>query len=169
MSHTLLRRLLLLPLLLVSGCAHVGARVDSVHESGVDFAKLRTFDLLPNATSDQVAALDSPLLDLVAQELQRKGLQRTKDHPDLLVAVHRTVEGVLDTRRSGYEIRQGRLSSFQLQEGMLVVDLITAADRHSVWRGTATGAFRADPTAEERAEFLADVLQRMFADFPPGR
>lgn len=163
------RGLLSLSFLAFTACTNVGVHVDTVHEPGVDFAALRTFDLLPNATTEQVAAVDSPLLDLVVAELQRKGLTRTKDKPDLLVAVHRTIEGTLNTRGSGYEVRSGRIARYQVQEGMLVVDLITAADRLSVWRGTATGAFKSEASPEERRTFLTELLRDMFAVYPPPR
>jgi hypothetical protein len=161
------RRLLSLSLLAFAACTNVGVHVDTVHEPGVDFAALRTFDLLPNSTTEQVAAIDSPLLELVVAELQHKGLTRSADKPDLLVAVHRTIEGTLNTRGSGYEVRSGRIARYQVQEGMLVVDLITTKDRQSVWRGTATGAFKAEALPSERQAFMTGLLREMFAGYPP--
>lgn len=169
MSPIAARRLSCLSLLFFAACTNIGVAVDTVHEPGVDFAALRTFDLLPTATTEQVAAVDGPLIDLVAAELQRKGLTRSTEKPDLLVAVHRTITGTMNTRGSGYEVRSGRIARYQVQEGMLVVDLITATDRLSVWRGTATGAFKSDALPEERRTFLTDLLRDMFKDYPPTR
>lgn len=167
MPFIALGRLIPLLLLLCVGCR--GVAVESVHDSDVDFSKLHTFDWLPTTTTEQVAAVDGPLVELLGVELEAKGLKLSKEKPDLLVAVHRTIDGSLNTRQSGYEVKSGRISRYTLQRGMLVVDLITAVDRQSVWRGTATGAFRAEALPEERRTFLAGLLHDMLADYPPRR
>ena len=157
-------RLIPLLLLLCVGCK--GVAVESVRDPEVDFSKLRTFDWLPTASAEQITGRGSPLVELLGAELEAKGLKQTKEKPDLLVAVHRTIEGTLNTRSSGYEVKSGRIARYTLQEGMLVVDLVTAADRQSVWRGTATGAFRAEALPEERRAFLSSLLHDLMADYP---
>ena len=112
---------------------------------------------------------EADLLQMVGDRLEAKGLRRTADNPDLLVAIHRTVEGTLNTRGSGYEFRGGRMRSYELQSGTLVVDLVLASSRQVAWRGTASGAFRFDAVPEERKKLLDEVLDEMFADFPPRR
>ncbi len=157
-------RLIPLLLLLCVGCK--GVAVDSVRDPEADLSKLRTFDWLPTATTEHIAASGSPMVELLGAELQAKGLKMSKEKPDLLVAIHRTIDGTLNTRSSGYEVKSGRIARYTLQEGMLVIDLITAADKQSVWRGTATGAFRADALPEERRALLTTLLHDMLADYP---
>ena len=159
----------LLSLLLLSAAACHGISVDATHAPDVDFSKLRTFSWLEVTPGSGTHVSDEAILELVADELTAKGLQRDTASPDLLVAVHRSIEGSLNTKKSGYEFRDGRLQRYDLQQGSLVVDLITTNDREGVWRGAAHGAFRFDASPEERLQMLASVLHDMFADFPPGR
>lgn len=158
-----------LPLILalLGGCR--GTSVDAAYDETVDFSKVRTFDWL-NAPPEAVTAVrEASLLAAIEKTILGKGLQRTSDKPDVLVAVHRTIEGSLNTKHSGYEVKDGRLARYTLQEGTLVVDLVSATSKASVWRGTAHGAFRADLLPAEREKLLADLLADMFADFPPKR
>ncbi|MBX3463752.1 MAG: DUF4136 domain-containing protein [Planctomycetes bacterium] len=150
-----------------AGCHGIG--VQTTHDEDVDFAQFRSFDLMPPAQQSPTMVSDETLLGLVAAELEKKGLQRRKDGADLLVAVHRSVEGALNTRGSGYEFRDGRMRRYELQEGTLVVDLVRGTEREVVWRGTAQGAFKFDSSLAEREAGLRDVVRDMFAGFPPRR
>lgn len=158
---------LLSPLLLalVAGC--YGISVDATHATGVDFTKFKTYNWLSLPETSPTAAKDQTVVGVLATTLEKKGLKRTETQPDLLVAVHRTIEGQLSTTNSGYEWREGRLKSYPLQEGSLVIDLVDAKTMEVAWRGSASGAFRADQTPAERAIFLNDLLTEMFANYPP--
>lgn len=159
----------LLPLVLVlaaAGCRSIS--IDTDHDKSFDFKRLRTFDYLAAPTSARTAQTDPSLLDMIAAELTARGLQPTKQNPDLLIAVHRSIEGQLNTRGFGYEEIGGRLHPYTYQEGSLVVDLIDATSKRTVWRGTAQGAFKFSEDPAELRRMLADVLRDMFADFPPS-
>jgi hypothetical protein len=56
-----------------------------------------------------------------------------------------------------------------LQSGSLVIDLVSAKTKETVWRSSASGAFRADQLPEERRVFLAQLMDDMFDGFPPHR
>jgi hypothetical protein len=165
MFRATLRLLCPLLLTLVAGCH--GVSVDTTHADGVDFTQLRTYDWLSLPETSPTAARDQTVVGVLATTLEKKGLQRSQTQPDLLVAVHRTIEGTLSTTDSGYEWRNGRLKSYPLQQGSLVIDMVLPKTKEVVWRGTASGAFRADQTAVERSAFLTDLMTKMFADYPP--
>lgn len=163
------RFLLLLSLLLATAAGCRGVSVDSTYDDSVDFAQLRTYDWLSLPPTSPTAAKDETVVGALATLLERKGLEHRKDLPDLLVAVHRTIQGQLHTKGSGYEFRDGRLRTYALQEGSLVIDLVSAKTKETVWRSSASGAFRADQLPEERRVFLAGLLDEMFDGFPPRR
>jgi hypothetical protein len=146
-----------------------GISVHSTHDPDFDFGKAKSYDWLTTPAEVQTSVDDASLRDLLAGELESKGLYRNQQTPDLLVAMHRTIEGTLHTRGSGYEIKDGRIATYELQSGTLVVDLIAAGNREAVWRGTATGTFRADLLPDERREILVGVFEDMFADYPEAR
>ncbi len=154
-------------LLVVAAGCH-GVSVDSTHAEGVDFRQLRTYDWLSLPPTSPTAAKDETVVGGLATTREKKGLRRSQQQPDLLVAVHRTIEGSLNTKSSGYEWRDGRMQRYTLQEGSLVIDLVLAKTKEIVWRSSASGAFRADQTGPERRTFLAELLEEMFDGFPPG-
>ena len=159
--------LFLFLLLTAAGCSSVA--YDSTYDPEVDFAALQTFDwwtineMSPNAISE------AGIRQLVAAQLEAKGLRQSSEQPDLLVAVYRTVEGTMNSPRSGYEWRNGKVRRYTMQSGSMVVDLILADGRKIAWSGSAAGAFNADMTPAERQEMLAPMIERMFADYPPRR
>jgi len=163
------RFLLLLPLLLATAAGCRGVSVDSTYDDKVDFSQLRTYDWLSLPPTSPTAAKDETVVGALGTLLEKRGLKHSKDQPDLLVAVHRTIKGQLNTKGSGYEFRDGRLRTYALQEGSLVIDLVAAGTKETVWRSSATGAFRADQLPEERRAFLAGLLDEMFDGFPPRR
>jgi hypothetical protein len=163
------KSLCVLPLLWLVFGACSSTSVDVSYDPDFDFSKTRTFDFLEAKAGAQTVVKEVGLLGVVEKAIAARGLQRTKENPDVLVAVHRTVEGSLNTQHSGYEVRSGRVARYTLQEATLVVDVVSAARRESIWRGTATGAFRDDLSPAEREKLVMDLLGEMFADFPPGR
>jgi hypothetical protein len=146
----------LFPLLLALGAGCSGLSVDSTYAEGVDFKRLRTYDWMSLPATASTAANDETVAGVLATTLEQKGLTRSKENPDLLIAVHRTLEG------------SGRMERYALTKGSLVIDLVLASSKQSVWRGVASGAFRADQSPEERREFLKGLIGAMFADYPPG-
>jgi hypothetical protein len=163
------RFLLLLPLLFATAAGCHSVSVDSTHDDSVDFSQLHTYDWMSLPATLPTAAKDETVVGALATLLEKKGLKRSKENPDLLVAVHRTIEGQLNTKGSGYEFRDGRLRTYQLQSGSLVIDLISAKTKEAVWRSSASGAFRADQLPEERRAFLVGLMEDMFDGFPPRR
>ena len=155
-------------LLFVLASCH-GISVDSTHDDKVDFSKLHTFGWHSVPPDARTAVDDRSFADLLRAELERRGLKLTKDSPDVLVAIHRTLEGSLNTKGWGYEISNGRVEHYTLQSGTLVIDLVDAKTHLCVWRSTAEGAFKADEDPTERQHRLTELLREMFDGFPPGR
>lgn len=157
---------LLLPLF-AAACNNVA--YETFRDPEVDFARFQTFDweAPPEPTTHETR--EKVLHEVIKAELVGKGLRFTAGAPDLLVAVNRTTEGQVHTRASGYEMRDGRIDRFQMQDGTLVIDLLVPGTNTVIWSCTASGVFRPDETMDERREFLTGVLAEMFADYPSNR
>ena len=162
---SLLRSLpFVLPLL--AGCHSIS--VHATHDAGFDFTKAQTFSWLSLPAQVETAIHDQSVSDMIRRELEQKGVKYTVQAPDLLVAIHRTLTGQLNTRGGGYEtVAGGRMEYYTLQEGMLVVDLVAAGDNHLVWRGTAEGVFKFGEDAVTKQQMISGVLHDMFAGYPP--
>jgi hypothetical protein len=110
---------------------------------------------------------DASVKDLIASELTAHGMQQSNGDADLMIAVHRSIEGTLNTSGWGYERTGGQIRHYDYQEGTLVVDLVDPKTHRSVWRGTATGAFKFSTDPREKQKMISDILHEMFAGFPP--
>jgi hypothetical protein len=150
---------------LFAGCHSIS--VHATHDAGFDFTKAHSFGWLSMPAQVETAIHDQSVADMIRRELEQKGVKYTAQSPDLLVAIHRTLNGQLNTHGSGYEYVGGRMQSYQLQEGMLVVDLVAAGDNHLVWRGTAEGVFKFGEDTASKQQMISGVLHDMFAEYPP--
>jgi hypothetical protein len=162
-----LLRLLPVLLALSAGCRSVS--VDEEHDPSADFSRYKTFGWLSVPPAAKTAVSDASLTDLIARELTAHGMQQSTGDADLMIAVHRSIEGNLNTSGWGYERTGGQVQHYTYQEGSLVVDLVDPKIHRSVWRGTASGAFKFSTDPAEKQKMLSGFLHEMFADFPPKK
>src|SRR5262245_29646394 len=88
-------------LALAAACSGVSYDTSHDFDANVDFSKVRTYDWFKGTqtfTSDR----DASLRKIIGPELEAKGLRRDELAPDVLVAVHRSIVGTLNTKKSGY-------------------------------------------------------------------
>ena len=109
--------------------------------------------------------------------LASKGLTRAgpNQSPDLLVNVYGFAVNQIDVRSYGYTYgpspygfyptlaTPGGVDVRQYRAGTLIIDLIDAATKQMVWRGTATDTF--DPGAE--AKTISKAIDATLAEYPP--
>lgn len=157
----------LLPWLFLCTAACQGVSVDATHDAGVDFARLKTFRWMTVPPQASTAVYDQSMLQLVRAELEGRGLALTESSPDVLVAIHQSVEGVVHTKGWGYELSGGRIRHHEMQKGTLVVDLVDPQSMRCIWRSTAEGAFEFDMEPAEKQQRLTGLLHDMFEGYPP--
>src|SRR6478609_5785801 len=142
--------------LLAAGCAGP-SKVLTDFDPSADFPAFRTFAFTGLTDKDQGGVLDNSLLRkrieaMVGQQLTAKGLQRvgSEERSDLLV--HFWV-GVNDKQRvestgmpaGAYGGRYGAggyggdVTTYEYQEGTLIVDLVESSKKELVWRATIVG------------------------------
>jgi hypothetical protein len=166
------------------GC--VGPNVHTDFDPSAEFSAFRTFAFTGLTDRDQGGVLDNSLLrkrieEMVGQQLIAKGLQQVglEERPDLLV--HFWV-GVKDKQQvestgvvgggygGGYRWRTGYygggVTTFQYQEGTLIVDLAESSKKELVWRATIVGTL-AD-TSDKNVEIAKAGVAKAFENYPPG-
>ena len=167
------------------GC--VGPKVQTDFDPSAEFSAFHTFAFTGVTDRDQGGVLDNSLLrkrieEMVGQQLTAKGLQQVglEDHSDLLV--HFWV-GVKDKQQvestgvrgggygGGYGWRTGyyggTVTTFQYQEGTLIVDLAESSKKELVWRATIVGTL-AD-SSEKNVEIAKAGVAKAFEDYPPAK
>ena len=156
-------------------------------DPSAEFSAFRTFAFTGLTDRDQGGVLDNSLLrkrieEMVGQQLIAKGLQQValEERPDLLV--HFWV-GVKDKQQvestgavgggygGGYGWRTGYygggVTTFQYQEGTLIVDLAESSKKELVWRATIVGTL-AD-TSDKNVEIAKAGVAKAFENYPPDR
>jgi hypothetical protein len=145
-----------------------------------DFDKATDFSRLTRYAWVRGTELADPLnharvIEAVDDQLAAKGLRRVRDGeaPDVLVAYHATFErGVqltgISTGWGPYRVGgwSGLARTEKYLTGTLVVDVIDAASRTIIWRGTARKEVDADADPERRSRNITRAAQRLFQRYP---
>jgi hypothetical protein len=169
---------LALGLLAAGGC--VGPKVQTDFDPSAEFSAYRTFAFTGLTDRDQNGVLDNSLVRkrievMVGQQLTAKGLRQVglEDHSDLLV--HFWI-GVKDKQRiestggrygwrAGYY--GGNVTTYEYQEGTLIVDLVESSKKDLVWRAMIVETLRETP--EKNAEMTNKGVATAFENYPPAK
>lgn len=165
--------------MVVAGCAPA-LRAGADFDPAVELAAPLTFDwdasdTLPvgDPRLEDNEIVEERVRDAIERELNRRGIRRVENAPDLLVhfhgAVRDRVQVVESDRARGYQTSQygDDVEVFQYEEGTLVVDVADARTRKVIWRGWAVadvGGVLDDQTA--LTELVNRGVDSMFSFFP---
>jgi len=184
------RTFLLLPLLLLAGCA-VGYDVRTDHDPTAEFGAYRTFAIPPPERADTPNEFDNSLVlkriaAMVERRLQDRGLARAGvEDADLSVRFWLTTERRTEVSTVPaapflgpwpgpypYPNRVGRWGAMyedvivrNYTEGTLVLDLVDAKRGELVWRAYVVGTVSRDREAAFAA--LDEAIGRALAEYPP--
>lgn len=169
--------------LALAGCSSVAVHND--YDLDADFTAFHTYAWIPQperATGSARAAMqENSLLDkrvraAVDSQMKARGFRLDEANPDLLVVYHTGLADKVAVDDWGYTYAgsywgwAGRDIGVQnYTEGTLIVDLVRAADKELVWRGSATGTVDPSASPEKREQRLNDAVARMFAAYPPKK
>jgi len=150
-----------------------------------NFAAYHTYNWIAqpvNATGSAQAAqerntlLDKRIRSAVDAQMAAKGFRLEASSPDLLVVYHTGLADKVSVTDWGYTYAgsywgwAGRdIDVSTYTEGTLIVDLVEAAGKELVWRGSATGTVDPSASPEKRERRLNDAVARMFTQYPPKR
>ena len=163
---------------LAVACSSV--KVQTEYDRAANFKGYKTYAWIPQQPGpEQAPAARDPrvreaVIHGVEDALAKKGLQRTEQSPDLLIAVHGWAVNRIDVKNYGYAygpspygyyptLATGGVDVRQYRDGTLIIDLIDASTHQMVWRGTATDTF--DPGAE--AKTVSNAVAKTLDEYPP--
>jgi Domain of unknown function (DUF4136) len=176
---------LVLGLLAVGGCT--GPKVITDFDPSAEFSAFRTFAFTGLTDRDQGGVLDNSLLrkrieEIVGRELTAKGLRQVgvEERSDLLV--HFWV-GVKDKQRvestgmaaGPYGGRYARgpgyygagVTTYEYEEGTLIVDLAESSKKELVWRATVVAILQG--SQEKNSELVNKGVAKAFESYPPAK
>ena len=170
---------LLFLLAAVVGCSTV-YDVQTDYDTKTDFTNLRTYNWLPVPDKADIDSLDVIRVQkAVNAEMQAKGLRLTSDNPDFLIAEHLGKKDKVSVRNWGYDYGpyagywggawgpSGGVSTYQFEEGSLILDFVDAQTKKMIWRGSAKAEVNDARTPEKRDELITEAVQKILKSFPP--
>jgi hypothetical protein len=169
------RSVILLVLLAIAACSTSTLKVSSDFDKRADFTKYRTW-----AWKDDGSIRDpvwsKRIQSTLADELEKKGLKRTDENPDLWAVVHARFSSETQVTSFspawgygwGYWGAPSLTTIYEIPVGTVIIDLADVQRKELVWRCTASDTIRAGKEHEEREQKFIEVLAQMFAGYPPG-
>jgi hypothetical protein len=181
----------LLALLAPAGCHQIAVYTE--HDSRVSFDGMHAYAW----RSPEVRGIDGAEMDeetrtrirtAVDAELASRGFERVDDAgPDFLVGCaaalrtdqrQATIDRYSGYRRSAYLDRAGtrdhprstarrQTSTYEYEDGSLILDIRLPESNRLAWRGYARTVFSPDDDAALREQRLREAIRRILADFPP--
>jgi hypothetical protein len=146
-----------------------------------DFTVYRTYAWVPGpqeVTGDK--RLDNALVDrrirnAIGAQLRSKGYTTSGDkQPDFYVAYHAGMKDLMKGSSTQHYIgdfahgTHTTISDIQpYKEGGLLVDIVDAASKQLIWRGSGVAEVDAGMSPEERDKRINDVVRAMLSHFPP--
>jgi hypothetical protein len=123
--------------------------------------------------------LEPVILEAVDQELAKKGFKRvTSGEPELYVDYYVLVGPNASSQYHGqfvggvpaWGLPDFKMSTSALkiiEQGSLIIDVVSIAQKQTVWRGSADTEIDRRRTPDERAGIIGEAVAKMFAKFPP--
>jgi len=155
---------------------------DVSFDASVDFRALQTFAITSGQITSEKPEIDNRLFrqrmeDSIRATLLKKGLNETRDHPDVTATFHYDEKDVSGVQRSGptripdnavargYVIPGSGPSPVMYTEGTLVIDLLDASGK-LLWRGTWREQEQSGPKLSSK---LSKDASALLGEFPPRR
>lgn len=157
------RSRILIPLMLLSGCATPPPEPQSMRDPAANFTAYRTFDWAPAAAADgsdpPLQLLDKNIRAAITAEMQRKGYAESQDNPDLRIAYETAKADKIENNpvrigvgvggwgggNVGGSVGVSSPSVRNFTEGTLVIHAIDAAKNSEVWQDRVCSARRVSP------------------------
>jgi hypothetical protein len=161
-------------------CSIYGVRHD--YDRQADFTEFKTFNWMQ---IPEKAGIDSIVLQRVKNavnaELKAKGLMITSNNPDFLIAEHLGKKNKVQVTDWGYDYGSygryrryggyrgsGGVSTYQYEEGILILDFVDAKSKKLIWRGTAKAKVQNVNTPEKSEKIINAAVKKILGKYPPS-
>jgi hypothetical protein len=162
----------------VWGCA--GPKVRTDFDPAADFTTFRTYAFAGLTDLNRGGVLNNSLVrkrleQMVGQQLASKGLRQVgvTERPDLLVHYWVIIKEKQRFESSGPAVGPygrmgyGRVTTYEYEEGTLLIDLFTPAKNDLVWRGSIVSTL-AD-SEDKNTRMVNEAIAKAFENYPPKR
>lgn len=183
----------LLLMLFVSACSTITASTNYDPQAVGKLGAYRTYAWLPMREGADPAVYNpivgKRVMDTVDRELASRGYRRVdpNQNPDFKIGWHGALEHKLDVNTVNYAYgytwggwyapyHAGMAvggagvpytSTYEYQQGTLILDVVDTPTNELVWRGTAQAELSENPSNEQRQGKMTKAVHKVFENFPP--
>ena len=181
---SVLKNLTIVMLIIVWSAFAVSAQKVSVGaDPGVDVTRYKTYAWSGDGISTNPLTREM-VISAVDSQLLAKGLKKVDSDPELTVVVFGSTTSDIHVSNPSWAPSLNSIAtgvavgsqSWLVTKGTLVVDLLDAKTKNSVWRGTATQTLDRGPTGDRAKDAktvekpIRNAVKKMFKQFPhPSR
>jgi hypothetical protein len=149
------------------------------YDTQFNFANLKTYGWMPIPDKADIDSLNvQRVKNAVNAELKGKGLTMTSDNPDFLIAEHLGKKDKVQINDWGYgygpyagywggDWGAGGVSTYEYEEGSLILDFVDAKSKKMIWRGAAKAQIDSADTPDKKQELINKAVNEILKNFPP--
>jgi hypothetical protein len=146
----------------------IAAQVSVDFDETVDFTRFETY-AMREGTPARRPEVQTRIEGFIARELDRRGLRRAGESPDLIVRTYAlvdklTLEQLSDETTWQFYTGLKDMDAYSVKAGTLVVDVMDAGDDEVLWRGLIAAPVSGSVASVERK--LDKAVRKMFKRFP---
>lgn len=142
------------------------------------FAKFKTYKWVPVEAAQRLDDLTADqLTGTLNVELEKKGLKRSEDKPDLYIAYQ--IANGNEKKLSHFDVgasygsgtggaANGGASTTVVHSGLLVLDMYDAATKKLIWRGVVSNAFAVDAKPDKKQKQMDSAVDKLLKNYPPA-
>ncbi len=170
---------------LVGGCGPtIDYNIKAKHQYARDrdYSRYRTFQWVPLSDTIDTAQFDRNFVTSMkiafTEAIEAKGLKRTKDNPDVLIALYAAMEGKIISSDWGYNYRwdssswsdywmERRVSAKEVGKGTIVLDILDTSEQELVWTGTASEVILPEAGPDTWNKRIDEAVEKILSKYPP--
>ena len=151
------------------------------YDKQANFANYKTYNWM---AVPEKAGIDSLVVERVKNavntELKAKGLMITSKNPDFLIAEHLGKKDKVQVTDWGYGYGpyggywggywgpRGGVSTYEYEEGSLILDFVDAKSKKLIWRGAAKAEVQDIATPEKSEKVINEAVKEILKTYPPS-
>jgi hypothetical protein len=159
------------------GTTVLASTVTYDYDRTANFSRFRTYTWTRgNPVTDPLN--HQRIVRAVETQLAARGFTKVDSgrNPDVFVAYHAAMDQSIEINAFGsggfgpYGLggsRMGTARADKVTVGSVVVDMVDAADRKMVWRGSASQELDPRASAEKKDKAVNKAIEKMFKNYPP--
>ena len=165
----------LIALILFAGCSQLDVDVD--YDESFDFSSQKSFAIVPKKADGANTLYIGRVVAALKQDLEQKGYKEvTQESADLVFVFHTDITSKSDIYTDYQRVGFGRYrygggmvattSTYNYDEGTLIIDALSPKTKNIVWRGTGQTEVTQQKTPEKKREYISSIITQIMAKFP---